>query len=162
MLVKFEERRNGTRDMINELLNERQELLVSLCEIAELGPDPLIQTDQSSENNILSEFCQILIDYIALGHFEIFDRIMKEEERRNDVLKSISSIYLKVAFTTETILDFNDKYEETNSHSSEDLNTDLSKLGETLAARFELEDNLIEALIPAATIVNLQEYRKAA
>ena len=39
--------------------------------------------------------------------------------------------------TTELILDFNDKYQETDDLDT--LNTDLSKVGEWLATRFELK-----------------------
>ena len=46
--------------------------------------------------------------------------------------------------TTEWILDFNDKYLETDDLAS--LTPDLSQLGETLETRFSAEDRMISVL----------------
>ena len=49
--------------------------------------------------------------------------------------------------TTESILEFNDKYEGNAVVSRpEELKNDLSTLGETLAQRIELEDKVIKEL----------------
>ena len=46
--------------------------------------------------------------------------------------------------TTDALLDLNDKYQETDDLDA--LKEDLSKLGEYLESRFELEDRIIEVL----------------
>ena len=58
------------------------------------------------------------------------------------------SIYPRIAETTDAAVNFNDKYEtlaedELKTH----LENDLSKLGEELAMRIELEDRLISSMI---------------
>lgn len=54
------------------------------------------------------------------------------------------SLIVTIDDTTETILDFNDKYQATADLTS--LAADLSQLAETLAARFEAEDRMIAVL----------------
>jgi regulator of sigma D len=51
--------------------------------------------------------------------------------------------------TTDSILDFNDKYDFQGNReaiSLETLEQDLSRLGESIADRIELEDQLIQVL----------------
>lgn len=142
------ERRTRTRVMINELIKQRQDVLITLCELAEVSPFP----EEKPNYERIQDFCQIFVDYIALGHFEIFDRIMKKEERRKDVLNIISSLYLRIAFTTEVAIEFNDKY-ESPEQSLDHLHEDLTKLSEIMATRIDMEDQLIEALLPAKSII---------
>jgi regulator of sigma D len=50
----------------------------------------------------------------------------------------------KIQPSTEAVLDFNDKYLETDDLDS--LSVDLSTVGEALELRFECEDKMIEVL----------------
>ena len=59
-------------------------------------------------------------------------------------LHEAGRLFTIVDGTTEKLLDFNDKYLETDDLSS--LNTDLSSLGETLEIRFSAEDRMISVL----------------
>ncbi len=55
-------------------------------------------------------------------------------------------IYPRILDSTQIILDFNDKYDcEDHCEVVTTLGGDLSKLGEVLADRIELEDRLIAA-----------------
>ena len=87
-----------------------------------------------------------LIDRWLLERQEL---IVREAEEFNDGGEELAAqLYPKITLTTEIALDFNDKY-DTDEHCVEAMNelTDnLSKLGEVLVSRFDLEDQLIEVL----------------
>lgn len=141
---QIKERRTGTQDMINKLLAERQEVLVLFCQVA--GLEPYTRTE--SLDNLLQTFCQILVDYTAFGHFEVFGRISDGSERRMQVTKLAEEIYPDFVEATETAVDFNDKYDLSDHELVLDhLAEDLSKLGETLAIRIELEDRLVASML---------------
>ena len=87
------------------------------------------------------------MDYIAAGHFTLYERIVNGEERRQRVAEVADDIYPDIAETTGAALDFNDKYERPEKvNEGEQLSADLSVLGEQLANRIELEDKLIKLL----------------
>lgn len=121
-------------------------MLVCFCRVAGVDPydDPTKETDL---DKTLQEFCQILVDYLATGHFGLYKRIIDGEERRGDIRSLAEKLYPRIAETTESALDFNDKY-DANTHisPSQDFSDELSKLGETLATRIELEDQLLDAM----------------
>ncbi len=138
------ERRVRTQEMINKLLEERQEMLVLFCQVASLEP----YTQSNPVKPKLQEFCQVLVDYIAFGHFEVYERIAQGKERRARVVQVAEKIYPKLAEATEVAVAFNDKYDTPEIDSLlENLPKDLSTLGEELAARIELEDRLVGAML---------------
>lgn len=133
------ERWGGVSNIIDRWLQDRQLLLVSYCGAAELsgsGPTPAQVT----------EICQRLVDYVSAGHFEVYDQLMKEARDfgNDNALQEAGHLIAVIDQTTEYALDFNDKYLETDDLGS--INTDLSRLGEVLALRFESEDRMIEVL----------------
>ena len=141
---QVQERRKGTQEMINKLLSERQEVLVLFCQVAGLEP----YTRTKSLDNLLQTFCQILVDYTAFGHFEVFGRISNGNERRMRVIKMAEEIYPDFVEATETAVNFNDKYDLSDHQLEFDhLADDLSRLGETLATRIELEDKLVSCML---------------
>jgi regulator of sigma D len=95
----------------------------------------------------LGEFCQVLMDYMAFGHFEIYDRISRNEERRSSVVRVAEEVYPKVVEATDAAVAFNDKYDSSDHEIVLDqLSQDLSVLGEKLATRVEMEDRLVAAM----------------
>ena len=141
---KVVERRTGTRTMIDKLLAERQEMLTLYWHVA--GLEPL--TPDKPINQHLEEFCEVLVDYIAFGHFEVYDRIGSGKERREAVISIAERIYPNILETTDVAVAFNDKYDESDHELHlENLSRDLSQLGEVLATRIELEDQLIEVML---------------
>ena len=130
--------------MINKLLAERQEMLVLFCKVAGLEPYSRTQSLES----LLQGFCQVLVDYTAFGHFEVFGHISNGRERRSEVIKVAESIYPEFVAATEEAVNFNDKYDLSDHALSFDgLAEDLSNLGEQLANRIELEDQLIATML---------------
>ncbi|KPK10013.1 MAG: hypothetical protein AMJ68_10460 [Acidithiobacillales bacterium SG8_45] len=140
------DRRAGSAGVGEKLVAERAEMLVLFCQAAGLEPFHK-QTDQAVVHKHLQEFCQVLMDYIAAGHFGLYERIASGKERRQGVAKLAEELYPRIAETTDIAVAFNDKYEENDkSEISPNLGKDLSRLGEELAVRAELEDQLLNAM----------------
>ena len=102
--------------------------------------------DVSDVQMLLQEFCQSLVDYAANAHFQLYRYFAENNERRKEIYDVAASIYPRVLDITNVILDFNDKY-DCGDHCSHlhNLEEDLSTLGEVLADRIELEDQVITA-----------------
>ncbi|HED40343.1 MAG TPA: Rsd/AlgQ family anti-sigma factor [Chromatiales bacterium] len=139
----FKDRRANSHGMIDELVNVRAQMLSLYGELAAQHPFE----DDESVTELLEQFCQSLIDYTADSHFRLYRFIDERKERRRAVIEIADQVYPKIVSTTQTILDFNDKY-DISEHSEliEALEGDLSKLGENLADRIELEDEVIKVM----------------
>ena len=137
------ERWGGVNTIIDRWLQERQELLVALCELS--GVDNFDENN-SEHGKQIRHFCQTLVDYVSAGHFEVYDQLIKEGRDFDDKdgLKAAAELYKVIDATTEYLLDFNDKYQETDDLST--LATDLSQAGQQLESRFEAEDQMIAVL----------------
>ena len=138
------ERRQQAVKLIEELKTERHQVWTMYCHIAELKP---FSANQKARK-LLTEFSQLLVDYISLGHFGIYERLVSGNERRNAVLTLANDIYPKLSETTAAAVAFNDKYDKAGfALETEMLQQDLSLLGENLAMRIELEDRLCSMLL---------------
>lgn len=141
-----EERWGGVNNLIERWLQERQELIVLYCSITGIN---------SASNNAervlpkLRLFCQILVDYVSAGHFEVYQELIREaEDFKDGSEKFAEKLYPQIAISTEVALEFNDKYESAlkDNESLKSLSANLSTLGEILVSRFDLEDQMIEVL----------------
>lgn len=145
------ERRSGTQDSVAKMVRERTDVLSLYWRLA--GIDPFADNSQGapvqpSAQQLLQEFCQLLVDYIAAGHFSLYERIVNGTERRRDIADLAQELYPRIADTTSIALDFNDKYDAGDKcEITETFKTDLSRLGEELAVRIDLEDKLIARII---------------
>ncbi len=138
------DRRSGTRSLIGKMLSERQRMLVLFERLAGVEP----YADEMPNDALLQDFSQILVDYIASGHFGLYERITQGKERRRGIMKLAEELYPRIADTTRVAVEFNDVYERSNGKGiSTDLMQMLSKLGEGLAVRIELEDQLISEML---------------
>lgn len=136
------ERRRYSTHLINNMLDERKQLLALLLQLSELdGNDP-----DESDSELVQDFCQVLVDYIAAGHFGLYQRIASGTERRREVVELSKNIYGDIEKSTQAALEFNEKYDSENRNLSS-LPQDLSSLGEQLTTRIELEDQLIARLL---------------
>jgi regulator of sigma D len=137
------ERRQQSYELIAKLQNGRREVWSLYCKVAELKP--------FSANDIvkilLTQFSQILVDYVSLGHFGVYERVLSGNERRGRVLSVANEIYPEFSATTDVAILFNDKYDNVEKiEIFDDLEQDLSALGESLAKRIDLEDRLCEVM----------------
>ena len=136
-IERVKEQWGGRHDTIDKWLHARQQLLVQYCELLGLNQEQATLPDVS----LINAFCEIMMDYLSAGHFEVYDMLVNHDER-GTALKE--AIYPKIANTTDHALIFNDRYTEAvTSDQAQSFDTDLSALGEVLEERFELEDELI-------------------
>ncbi|RJG47889.1 sigma D regulator [Motilimonas pumila] len=150
MLTKLEQAKlewGGSSHIIDNWLNDRQTVLVGYCELAGLPPyNKDEQTLPSPEK--VQEFCQVLVDYLSTGHFEIYDQVVSKCESHGKASVTLAKeLYPKISDTTDTALAFNDKYAEAelDEHAAS-FDLDLSQLGQIMEQRFALEDQLLETL----------------
>ena len=140
---KEQNRRERQSNTINELLRERQEVLVALCELADINGSG----DHNEAISSLKAFIQTLVDYTALGHFELYERMLSGNERRSGLNQIMQRVYPTIASTTQTFVDFNDKYEGIDELDRLSvLSDDLSHIGESMAERIESEDLILREL----------------
>jgi regulator of sigma D len=139
----IEERWSGVNQLIERWLQERQTIILQFCALS--GVHQLQQ--QADPSNIrLQNFCQLLMDYVSAGHFEIYYQLIREAEMFQDgSAEHAKGLIPEITATTSAAIDFNDRYIDANG-SLDQLPDSLSTLGETLAARFELEDELIDIM----------------
>ena len=137
------DRRKQSQIKLQGLVQTRTETLSLLAELASRQPF----SPEPATEDTLRRFCQALMDYTASAHFQLYRYIADNRERRQSVLAIAEKIYPRIVETTDVILRFNDKYESMSLENSvEFLDVDLSSLGETLAERIQLEDQVISAM----------------
>jgi regulator of sigma D len=137
------DRRRRSREKLDALVSSRTTTLSLLAELA--GKQPF--TPEPSMEKALREFCEALIDYTASAHFQLYRYLADNRERRQSVISLADELYPRIVETTDLILRFNDKYESmTLDNSVQFLAEDLSRLGECLADRILLEDQVIKAM----------------
>ena len=142
------ERRARTKKEIKQLIANRNTVLSQYYSLAKQTEDS--DNDLTNTREQLEEFCQELVDYMAIGHFEIYRRIEDGNERRDEILKLAEKIMPRINDTTQIAIAFNDIFDDTSNmkdEAFEQLPNYLSKLGEELATRIDLEDQFIETLL---------------
>lgn len=133
----------AVEDLLTRWLKERRALLGSYTEIVvtldhRLG-DEAMELRQKA-------LCELLVDYVSAGHFEVFHELINEAESFGDGSCSLAEKLMPdIGATTEVILAYEEKYANMQGHL-EKLKRDLSALGEVLESRFVLEDQLIAGL----------------
>lgn len=137
------ERWSGVHQLIDQWLMQRQQLLIAYCTLA---GQATFDEQNRQQTSSLKKLCELLVDYCSTGHFEIYSQLLSEAKSYNDreALAFGQKQMAHIEPTTDVVLDFNDKYQETDDLSS--LSRDLSDLGITLEARFAVEDQIIEVL----------------
>lgn len=138
------ERWVGVNSLIHTWLDERQELIKLYCALSEQKELKARNTPAKMRN-----FCQLLVDYLSAGHFEVYGQLMEEARQLGGQGTKIAEIiYPLLGRSTQFALDFNDEYttDESCIDNRDALKTNLSHLGEMLSDRFYLEDTLIEHL----------------
>jgi regulator of sigma D len=122
-----QERWGGVHLLIDRWLQERHELINAF--------DQLRVENSDDARKALVRLCELLLDYVSAGHFEIYEQLIGEAEAFGDE-RGI----------TEVALAFNDRCDQGDCLNSPGLEGELQRLGQLLQERFELEDCLIEVL----------------
>lgn len=133
-------KRELTYYVIDQLLEKRKELWRLYCSFTAKEP---FQANQSIED-LVQMFCQLSIDYVSLGQFGLYQRILDGHEQRKEIVDVAERIYPEISVSADAVLHFSERYQKiTPAMILNDLSDDLSSVGERLAARFELEDELV-------------------
>jgi regulator of sigma D len=139
------DRWGGVSELIDGWLKERQQLIVRYCDLT--GADA--GTDTPELRAKFNRLCEQLLDYISAGHFEVYEQLIREAKEFDDGgLELAARVYPRIEQTTEVALAFNDHLDglDLAENDLSGLFESLSKLGESLETRFEMEDFLIEHL----------------
>lgn len=133
-----------TDKIIEQWLDNRQHLIVLFTKLGGLRPFK----PKEAIRPLLTQFCETLVDYVSEGQFEVFEKIFKASGLEKNPSPSFEqkSLITLLRITMDA-LDFNDRYAQNSDY--ENLEKDLSFLGERFAQRLEIEDNLIELYIQA-------------
>lgn len=141
-LERLAERVGGCNELIDRLLQDRKQLLVAYYNL--VGIKPGKGSLSALDEMALDDFCQRLVDYLSCGHFNIYERIIREMEE-GEPRTSAGQIWTQLEANTQQIMGYYDSHLETaiDHDNCLEFHQVLSKLGESMASRFTLEDSLI-------------------
>jgi regulator of sigma D len=133
----------AVEDLLTRWLKERRALLGAYTEI-------VVTLDHSLNDAVMKKrqeaLCELLVDYVSVGHFEVFHELINEAESFGDGSCALAERLMPdIGAITEVILAYVEKYGSAREHPDK-LKRDLSALGEVLESRFVLEDQLIAGL----------------
>jgi regulator of sigma D len=135
--------RELTNFVVDKLNAKRQEIWLLY---GFLAAEDLSETDESIEV-LIKNFCQTLVDYISLGHFSVYQRVLEGNERRKKTIEVVERVYPSIAAATDKILSFSEQCQQCGTSTDRlKMLEQLSALGEHLAIRCELEDMLISEI----------------
>ena len=137
-----QERWGGVHQLIDRWLQERHELVSAFGALSDTSASAAIHNEDAQR------FCQILVDYVSAGHFEVYEQLTVEAKAFGDQrgLELAKQIYPRIEAITEVALAFNDRCDSGDYRDGAALDGELKRLGQLLHERFELEDCLIEVL----------------
>ena len=141
-LESLTERVRGSNKLVDRWLHVRKHLLVAYYNL--VGIKPGKESFMRLNEKALDDFCQSLVDYLSDGHFNIYERIIREMEGTTPYLTA-SKLYPLLEANTQQIMDYYDStLENAIDHDNYlEVQQALSDLGEALEERFTLEDKLI-------------------
>ncbi|GGC92259.1 sigma D regulator [Halopseudomonas salina] len=138
-----QERWGGVHKLIDRWLAERKQLVLQYNQLRQAA-----ETGKASQAT-LESFCDVLVDYVSAGHFEVYEQLIHEAEAFEDQggLALARQVYPRIETITQSAVEFNDLYGRAGSDDDrQQMHERLLRLGGLLHERFELEDCLIEVL----------------
>lgn len=130
--------------LVRVWLEQRQRVIVLLCTLQ--GLEGLDHNHPRSTPTRVQEFCQLLMDYISAGYFEVYRELVREARQlQGGPPLLVAHVLERLQASTLEALAFNQDY-DTSGHSPamlELLPQRLARLTEVLEDRFSLEDRLI-------------------
>tara|TARA_R110002110_G_scaffold199015_2_gene409752 strand:- start:45373 stop:45858 length:486 start_codon:yes stop_codon:yes gene_type:complete len=134
---------NAVEGLLTSWLRERRAVLARYTALVVAIDDAPASAQLARRQR---ELCELLVDYISAGHFEVFAELLNEAEVFGDNSDAlVAGLMPDITDTTDVILAYEEKYGR-GEHYPETLRRDLSALGELLESRFVLEDRLIAGL----------------
>ncbi|MET5445779.1 sigma D regulator [Klebsiella aerogenes] len=145
-LENLTERVGGNNKPVDRWLLVRKHLLVAYYNLVGLKPGK--ESFMRLNEKALDDFCQSLVDYLSSGHFNIYERIIGEMEGSTPLLAA-TKIYPQLEANTQQMMDYYDTcLENAIDHDNYlEFQQALSDIGESLEARFALEDKLLALVV---------------
>ena len=145
-LESLTEHVRGSNKLVDRWLHVRKHLLVAYYNL--VGIKPGKESFMRLNEKALDDFCQSLVDYLSDGHFNIYERIIREMEGTSPYLTA-SKLYPLLEANTQQIMNYYDStLENAIDHDNYlEFQQALSDLGEALEERFSLEDKLIALVL---------------
>lgn len=134
--------------LVQRWLAERQALIAAWTALQEAQRT---RASPATLSTRLEAFCEILMDYVSAGHFEVYDELLAEAERRDESAAPAQGLLAQVQATTDAVIRFNDLCEDPHDAAAlAHLPRELPILGLELESRFQTEDRLIALLHDSA------------
>lgn len=146
-----EDHHNRVDALVRRWLEERQSLIVLMMALRD---DSRRQADPVPLPERVQAFCEVLMDYVSAGYFEVYDELLAEGEAHGKRVQAEGqALFQRLQPTLDAIIRFNDLYEHPEDEAVQaSLSRELSGLGLVLEGRFEIEDRMIALLhAPAQT-----------
>ncbi len=132
--------------LLKDWLKERQDLLACYTRLVSASGPGGNNTSPTACRDQQAALCELLVDYVSAGHFEVFIKLVEEAESFADGSETLAKQLMpNITDTTEFILAYEEKYAR-NEHGALPAARDISALGEVLETRLTLEDQLISRL----------------
>lgn len=137
---EFETTLTALQQSIRNWLDARQKMMVAFNQLCMLKPfEDLPEEDVA---HCVEKFCTEVIDYLSFGQFKVFEHLTKVIPKDGPDARNIKILLSKIFSSTIHSIEFHDKYIQ--RFKLNDLEKDLSKLGEQLAHRLDWEDQLLD------------------
>ncbi len=128
------------RRSLDELLAERKQLLAVFCQAANASQED----SEESRTQLFARLCQLLMDYAVLWQFEIHDVLVHSAAEYSTAVKALKLHQPVIQQAANNALDFNDMFDVfVQEGKTSQMESRLSVLGESLANRFEAEDQIV-------------------
>lgn len=129
--------------LVRGWLQERQSLIVQMMGLTDPVPGDSVPMAER-----LQAFCEVLMDYVSAGYFEVYDELLAEGEAQGrSVLAEGQALFQRLQPSLDAIMSFNDRHEAPEDEERlAALPQELSRLGLVLEERFQLEDRMIALL----------------
>jgi regulator of sigma D len=120
-------------------LGLRRHLLHLMC-------SQLSSAAHNEQEACLESLCGELLDYISIGHFGVYNELMRRQSSSNQELQIlVAYLYRCIGSSTDLVLAFNANCERANVFAcSNQMSEALSKLTRSLLVRFALEEQMVE------------------
>lgn len=130
--------------LVRTWLEQRQRIIVLLCNLQ--GLKGFEDARPLSVRIQVQEFCQLLMDYISAGYFEIYQQLVREARQFGEGQPVVAEhLFRQLADSTEEALAFNEDFDSDGGFAAKlaQLPERLARLTQVLEERFALEDQLI-------------------
>ncbi len=140
-------RQISVTNKIKRLLKQRNAIFVQYCKL--VGVKQLENMQQSEIKAAeLARLCEMISDYVAIGHFEVYHRIIEHTERRLPVLTVSAQVQSDIQTTTNYLIDITEKYDgfeqaDIDEQVQSTLLHDLLQIADYLTKRSDLENQLL-------------------